>query len=679
MQPDMQGGMGGRESMLGYRMGVGLTALASFGNRHTPGRLVQLSLEHLTLHLGSQAAPQPGQPASVVLGHGERWATALEAEVADVRGAPEVSLRFVAPPLDVGRRIVSVLEALRDHGLLLPPDTRPVWEEHIRHPDRLLRICAALAARGARGLVRSEDGGRVEVTAAFFDARGRRLGWNVHGSLPGHPCTLEVFGYSSVMHLEVHEAREEAGLWVLPVPTELVRYRHRWQRRAPPTRPCTLSFDHALWPQVHVCRPVVDLSYEGLSFLTEPGEDLVYPGLRQRVLEVALEGTAPVRLSGEVCNISSTAPGRRCGMTVRPVDAASARAWRALVESQLHPSTQVEGDWGEATWQLFERSGYFRLPGKSPEDFEDLRPSHDATQARLWGRTRLGYRVVRPAGEAVEATLSVVKPYEGSWMAHQLARQPVPGVRSSAREALRDIYLRGYEPTQADPDVRWFFAFCEANVRWVRFTKFDFATWYEDTGQSCLVPFRFMEGQVERTWEVPHGIEVASPTDAERTRFFEQVARTRPVAYREALDLVPERFGLERTKARWGEAGLTRERELLVARHAGEPVALAVLETAHPGLNLFNVLDGVRLVPLVDDARPHVQDALLGLLAQAAGWYRARGRRVFVHYVEAACVEYAERAALADLGEGKLWVISAALLPEFLEHLCESTAPRPGA
>ncbi|WP_163993487.1 PilZ domain-containing protein [Pyxidicoccus caerfyrddinensis] len=678
MQADTLDEMSGRESVLGYRMGTELTAVASFGNRHAPGRLVQLSLEHLTLQLASQTALEPGQAASVVLGHGERWATALDAEVMDVRGTPEVSLRFVAPPLAAGRRIVSVLEALRDNGLLLPPETRPVWRESIDHPDRVARICDALAARQARGVARLPDGRSQVVTAVFFDVHEGQMGWRFDGPAPAAPFVLEAFGYSSVVHVEVREARETAGLVVVPAPKELVRYRHRWLRRATPSSPCTLSFDHSLWPQVHVRRPVLDLSYEGLAFITEPGEDLLYPGLRQPVLEVAMEGLPPVRLRAEVRNISSTSTGRRCGMSVRPLDGTGARAWRALVEAQMHPTTKVEGDWSEATWSLFERSGYFRLPGKSPEDFEDLRPTFDATQARLEGRTHLGYRVVRPAGDALEATVSVSKPYESSWMAHQLARQQVPGTRASAREALRDIYLRGYEPTQVDPDVKWFFAFCEANVRWVRFTKFDFATWYEHTGQTCLVPFRLMEGEVERPWEVPVGIDVGTPTADERARFFEQVSSTRPVAYREALDLVPERFDLAGPREKWGEAGLGRERELFVARHGGKPVALAVVESAEPGLNLFNVLDGVRLVPLIDDTLPEAQDALLALLARAADWYRARGRKVFVHYVESECVEYVERAALADLGDGKLWVISASLLPEFLEHLHESTTPRGG-
>jgi hypothetical protein len=684
MQSDNR--MSTREAILGYRMGTDLSAVASFGDAHdSRGRLIQLSLEHLTLHLASCAELRPGQPASVVLGLGERWTTALQAEVTEISAGgpeapPELRLRFVAPPLEAGKKIVSALEVLRENGQLVTPEGRPVWKETITRQERILRICEALAARNTRGLSRAEDGSRVEVRAAHFDKYDGVIGWKAEGPMPALPFAMEAFGYSSVLYFRVEKAWMENGLWMMPLPVELTRYRHRWLRRAPTNTECWLSFGHPLWPQVRVHRKMLDVSYEGLSFMTEPGEDLLYPGMRIPVMEVEMPGKAPVKLFAEVRNIASTPKGRRCGMWVNPIGEEQAEAWRELVEEQMHPKTRVAGDWNDAVWDVFEKSGYFRLSGKDPTKFEEFKREFYDTQNKLQGRPRLGFRVVRPMeGNKVEASISVVKPYSGSWLTHQVARQHPAGEhkRASAREALRDIYLRGYEPAQVDPDVKWFFAYCEARVRWMRFTKFDFAQWYEHTGQSAAIDFRLMEGESDRDWPaIPDDVEIATPTEDELGLMFKQIEATKPVAFREALDLVPERFHMNSTKALWNSAELSREREPFVARHNGQPVAIGIFEAANPGLNLFQILDSVRIVPLRDDSKPEVQDAMLALLTRAAEWFRERNRRVFVHYVESATVEYAERAALADLGEGVLWIISSSLLPEFIEHLCESTTPR---
>src|SRR5262245_57983420 len=133
MQSDNR--MTSREAILGYRMGTELSAIASFGGANgSPCRLVQLSLEHLTLHLASCHELRPWQAASVVLGPGEWWTTSLQAEVMGIsdggpEAPPELRLRFVAPPLDAGRKIVSALEVLRESGQLLTPEARPVWKE----------------------------------------------------------------------------------------------------------------------------------------------------------------------------------------------------------------------------------------------------------------------------------------------------------------------------------------------------------------------------------------------------------------------------------------------------------------------------------------------------------------------------------------------------------------------
>jgi hypothetical protein len=675
-----------REVVLGYRMGAELSAVAVEGGElDVSGRLVQLSLEHLTLRLTRPTHLRPGQTANVVVGVGEPWMTALEAEVvaaagdSETEGGLELSLRFVAPPLAMGRRIVSLLEGLRDEGKLVSPQARPIWKEHIGREDRIARIFDALAARRCRGVARTADGEQVELTAAFFDRYEGRMAWEVSRGLPRTPFVMEVFGYSSVLHFDVEQVEYASGVWTMPLPREVVRYRHRWLRRAAVWGECEVRFSHPLWPQLRVGRQVLDVSYEGLAFCTEPGEDLVYPGLKLPELEVVREGHAPVRLRAEVRNVQRTEHGQRCGLTVVPASPEEALGWWSLVEELSHPGTRVAGNWHQGTWELFERSGYFRLSGKTPEAFRRLQAEYGEAYARLEGRRQLGCRVVRPLPQGgVEASLSWLKPYSGCWLGHQLARQASKGdgARTTAREALRDIYMRGLEPTLMDPEVKWFLAYCEANVRWVRFTVFDFGEWYESTGRTCLLPFRFMEGRTEPGRALPEGYTLGEPTEAERQALFARLRALRPVAYQEALDLVPERFDLAATRRQWQEAGLERERGVMVARKDGRALAVGILETAHPGLNLFHVLDGIRMVPLVDESSPEAQEAQEALLVGAAEWYRQRGRAVFVHYVETEHVAYTERAGLEDLGEGRMFIMSTQLLPEFLEHLCEATTPR---
>ncbi len=672
------------ENVLGYRMGPGLLAVASVeGEGSGAGRLVQLSPEHLTMSLSRPTGLRPGQTTNVVLGLGGETAS-LKAEVTNVHmsgpeASPELSLRFVSPQLAQGRHIVSMLEGWRDKGQLETPRTTPIWKEHITREDRIGRIFEALTARRCRGMARS-SAGDVELMAALYDKYDGRVSWEVRGVPPPTPFAVELFGYSSVMHFRVEQVVYEDGLWSVPLPREVMRYRHRKLRRAPTWGGCRVRFAHPLWSQVRVERELADISYEGLSFCTEPGEDLLYPGLKLPEVEVGLPGREPVRVRMEVRNITGLAMGRRCGMKVEPLNEEEGARWRRLVEEQSHPNTRVTGEWNRGTWELFERSGYFRLSGKTPADFERMQAEYSQAHERLEGNPRLGYRVVKPmpAGEGVEASLSWLKPYSGCWLGHQLARQQPRNEkgRSTAREALRDVYLRGFEPAQIDPEVKWFLAYCEANVRWVRFTALDFAEWYQHTGQACMVPFRFMEADARREWSMPEGFSLGAPTEEEKAAFFKKLNETRPEAYREALDLVPERFDLAELKKKWSEAGLKRERDVLVARKGGRALAVGVLETAHVGLNLFNVLDGVRIIPLVDAALPEAQEAMLALLAGAAEWYRARGRKVFVHYVETEHTAYTEKAKLVELGEGRIWILSAQLLPDFIEHLCEATTPK---
>src|SRR5262249_37440588 len=149
---------------------------------------------------------------------------------------------------------------------------------------------------------------------------------------------------------------------------------------------------------------------------------------------------------------------------------------------------------------------------------------------------------------------------------------------------------------------------------------------------------------------------------------------TRPQAYAEALDLVPERFDLEAIGEEWASKDFTRRRRLLVARRFGVPVAAAVLESADDGVHLFRLLDSVRLFPLATGG-------VAALAAQASSFYLAMNKRSFVVFLEDdTSVPPGLPSGYEDLGLADYVILSAEHLHELLEHVYAVTAPRaPGS
>jgi predicted RecB family endonuclease len=664
---------------------MGLPAQASFGGgRIATGRVIQLSLEHIRFSPSTFIRPRLGQDVALSFELEDRQSETLKAEVIDISGTrseygPEIGLRPLIASRQAGKSIIATIEALRARSQFRTSTERSVSTEMIDDSARVYRIWEALTLRQCHGRIRTGNGAVISAFASHVDLEAKRVSWTFTGPKPSLPFELEVIGHNSSLACQITAAEISDEQIIAPFPTELLRTREDRFRRTAVKSPLKIRFTHPIWPEVTISRNVQTIAYDSVGCITQTHEDALYPGMLITDLQIEGPGQEAIRLQAEVCSISNEVEASRCKMLVRPTSEAHTAAWEKLVEEHLHPRTDTGGEWNEACWDLYENSGYFHLSGKEPEQFAALKRQWFDTQKCLAAKPRIGFRVVRffdDGSPGVEASLSLLRPYTGSWFAHQLARQKPPAGSQprSGRDALWEIYLRGFEPVQTDPTVKWLFAYYEAHVRWTQFAKFEFISWYEHTGQACLFPFQLMEGDATRTGSLLAHVELSAPTDQECELLLEFLEESRPKAYREALDLVADRLDLASIKCQWTEAKLSRERELMVARVGGRPIAMAVMETAHPGLNLFNVLDGVHLYPLTsDEASASVQDAYLALLDASAAWYRARGRNTFVHYAESQHLSYAEAAGLKDLGAGKLWIISSELLPEFIEHLCEAT------
>lgn len=612
--------------------------------------------------------------AQVILQWREQEIGPLRGEV--VRGEGRsggASIRFESVPLECGRQILELLATALRQGHARPqPPALPVQQE-IVSGERIRTLLAMLASIDSQGLL--YRGRRaIPVRLEWVDTERNVLGWSCvdPASLGPPPYEIELVSYNSACRMNLSRAKVEGETVVTPLPARLSRVRHRWHRRMPVEQGVTVSFEHPLWPELgsRVCE-VEDVSFGGMR-LCSGFRDFVYPGLRLPHIEVHTPRGEVIHLSGEVRHLAIEAGA--CGLSVEPLDEENRRCWIRLVDEQLCPSTCTSENSTELLWELFKRSGYFNLAGRSTEYFDEIKKNFESLARRSALIPQLVCQTVWPSERGAEGTASFIKTYQYSWLGHQVARRPgkPPAGLTDPGQILRDLYLRGIEHMQSDLDFRWLVAYVEPTVQWIEKAHLRFVPRHQESGEALAMSLRMMNAYCDepsgRTPKEMGGeLEIGPATAEELALLCETLRRTRPACYREALDLVEGRIEMKAITTAWNRFGLERERQVLVARQNGWPLAAAVLELGQLGTNLFRLLDAMRIMPLDRDGKR----AYVALFDAARTWYADRGRRSFLYLREDDDWSYAEPARLHDLSEPSLWIISAQLVPEYLEYLFE--------
>ena len=675
----------------GYRLKEGACAIALLvGDRwHTPCGIVRLSPAAVWFTPSDGFMPRLGTRVSAFLlsskgAVGPLQGTVVSIDATGPAGGMLLGIQFTSVPRQVGRTILHLLQELHALGLAELARSLSRVREQIDDTSRIRAVVRALINAGGEGLV---VGAEVPVKAEKLDLRTEqtRIVWDSPREWGTPPYIIDMGGYNSIHRIHVPSVEVDAeGRTLTPMPTRIERVRHRWFRRCKVRRSITVSYRHPLWPEVTVsARPVIDISFAGISFEVDMDNDLVFPGLEMTDIELRVEDEPPLYIHGEVRYVVPARNGApaRCGLKVAPRSPKDDGPWMRLVSQELHTTTQNGTETPESVWGLLQQSGYFNLSGKSPDHFEPMKKSFIEFGTRAAAAPRIICQAVWPSERGIEASLSAAKVYAGSWLVHQLAKRPgrAPGV-AHTRQILRDIYLRAFEYPQLDPAFQWAIAFIDGEVSW-SMAHVDFAKPYLEQGLSAIEPFRLREAQ-SADWGDPstdEHFDVGQAAHFEIAWLLDELARNHSQAYLESLDFVPERFDLAETARLWKEAGMSRERMVFTARRAGVPLAAAIVEVGETGTNLFRLLDCVRLYVL----RPGGEATFVQLLNEARMFYRSKGKSSFAYIQQHADGDHVERSKLNDLGPGNYWAISAQILPEFLEHVYELTAigrykPKPG-
>lgn len=586
-----------------------------------------------------------------------------------------------------------------DRRLVSPP-SQERSEETIRDEKRVQQVLGAVLAWGRPLWVVTRRGvsvpcRRVEVLP------GGMLSVRPSGADPldAPPVAICFEGFNAEYEGEILECERHGDGFRLRPPPVLKRVFRRWQRRVEAPAHLHVRFAHPLEPGRVVEYAVSDISFLGLGFFGHPLETGLFPGMVLRRVLLCKGGRVLVAARAEVLTLnpppaswSHEAPRWRHGLRLCELETPHRESWYRLVERGLHPNTRNRADWSRRAWDLFDASGYFRLSGKRPDEFVDMKPAFEAVSDRIDGAPEVGCTAIWPSSRGVEAVVSHLRVGEMTWLIYQVAMRPGrPPSGESGRTLLREIFLRAFEHAHRDPGIRWLIGYTEAHIRWNRRVLLDFAAPFVERERAAVVPFHLME--IPTSSDVPAPHTPPSPGLATNVPPPEAGWSARPVsaeelpaalagirehlapAHCEALDLVPGRFHLPRARRVWARAEMERDRELLVLREGRVVRGWAVLDAGTVGTSLFRLVDGLRLVV----AGPDEAAVLRAVLPAARAWYARRGRRCFSLFWYRESAEVPESLGIRDLGLGYVWILAAALMPEFLENLFEASAPRGAA
>ncbi len=551
-------------------------------------------------------------------------------------------------------------------------------QETIAEPERRKRVVRALFNSQAWGLVRKSGQDLRSIRTA-------RLRWETEfplyfegrGSWPKPPFTIELLGYNSIYCFFVSETRKAEGLMAVPMPDRLVRVRHREQRRVL-TSGMGLWFKHPTRPEHMVRHDIRDVSYDGLSFYAED-DDLLFRDRQLTEIAVERDGKIILKTGATVRHVTQDcrpqtrgAPLKNvCGLQLDETSDGDRTHWLRAANRFLHPHTRAGATWSEHLWDVYNKSGYFGLSGKSPAHFIILKESFTNSSRKLDAAPHIGCQSVWPANGGIEATVSLLRLWSGTCVGYHMAKRKksivggVPG-----KQVLREIHSLAYETMYRVPGLRWIIGYLQHESRWTRLVHYELPRRYIKQGRACIVPFQAIEISCSSLAHYRSRDITIDPATADETNEICTILKKSwPLPYIDSLDLAPARFDLKETRDDWKKCGFERERAVFAARRSGDLVAAAVMEIAEKGLHLFNLFDTVRLYALCEGG----EAAFEALLDNARRWYSSRNRESFIYLAEIEKPMENTMVYCRNLGSGDMTILSAELLPELLEHLFEVT------
>jgi len=427
----------------------------------------------------------------------------------------------------------------------------------------------------------------------------------------------------------------------------------------------TVIFNHPFLNK-QIQREVLNISTSGFSLYEKGDESVLLPGMIIPELTIDFAGSLKMRCTAQVIYCSKNKGKENeicCGLSILDMDIETYTRLTHLISNALEPHSYISNQVDmEALWEFFFDTGFiyptkYRLIQSHREDFKE-------TYRKLYQESpEIARHFTYQKNGHIYGHISMVRAYQRAWMIHHHAAKAVDNKKSGfivlkqIMHYLNDMYrlpsakmdyvMCYFRPENRFPNI--VFGGFARHLKNPRGCSMDLFSYLPYTSLSIGTP-------LAKEWS----LEECSSMDLwDLSRFYRYYSGGLLL---DALGLDQEVFDDESLEALYSRLGFVRKWKAYSLKHKGALNAVLIVNQSDLGLNLSELLNGIKVLVTNPDDMPW--SVLSVAIAQLTGAYYKE--RVPVMFFPS---EYVKAHKIPHEKHYQLWILNVQHGNEYIEYM----------
>ncbi len=432
----------------------------------------------------------------------------------------------------------------------------------------------------------------------------------------------------------------------------------------------SISFEHPFVGK-NMQRDVYDISVSGLSVYENKDECVLIPGMILHELTIHYSGALTIPCTAQVVyRRKEKKRGVRCGLAILDMAASTygklSNILGNVLDPHLHVSDEIDTD---ALWKFFFETNFF-----NPKKYSLLEPHKNIfkeTYRNLYtGRPEISTHVTYQKNGDIYGHAAIIRAYERTWMVHHLAARPMPGITGHTGLNVLKQLLNYFDGLYYLPSVKMdymMFYFRPEN----KFPDFFFGGFARDmkNPNACSIDlFTYKNYGIKSSHNPLPDKWLLREFSAADSYGLEQFYRNNSGGLLlRALDLGHEHTGDRELKEVYKSYGFKRGWKVYSLTHAHELKAVLIVNQSDIGLNLSELLNGIKII--VTDPYGLPWDTLASAIDQLTGIYEEVDNIPLLVYPHT----YLENGSVPYEKQYYMWIMDTQYGADYLEYMKDRT------